>query len=260
MEPIKPHWAQPSHPDRLEIVANEAAFTSKSIALADFPPFAVFSKLTFPPCTTAEVATYATVQTGVSSHLDLNSDLLYINHSCEPSLIFDTSSLNVIVGPRGLKKGDELSFFYPSTEWHMAQPFKCLCGTPSCRGTISGARDMSPAQLEGVWINAHIRELIEQRDSAVAAANGTNGTTNGSSVTNGASDATAEALRDAITQAESVVASTRAALKTYLARGQAPAPKAAIVNGSGVEDPKAGLQRRGASARALAGEMGGDTN
>lgn len=87
MEPIKPHWVQPSHPDRLEIIANAAAFTSKSVALADFPPFAVFSKLSFPPCTPADSATYATVQMGVDSHLNLNSDLLYINHSCEPSLV-----------------------------------------------------------------------------------------------------------------------------------------------------------------------------
>lgn len=87
MEPLKPHWVQPSHPDRLQIIANEAAFTSKSVALADFPPFAVFSKLSFPPCTPADTATYATVQMGADSHLNLNSDLLYINHSCEPTLV-----------------------------------------------------------------------------------------------------------------------------------------------------------------------------
>lgn len=87
MEPLKPHWVQPSHPDRLEVVANPAAFTSKSVALADFLPFAVFSKLSFPPCTPADTPTYATVQMGPDSHLNLNSDLLYINHSCEPTLV-----------------------------------------------------------------------------------------------------------------------------------------------------------------------------
>lgn len=87
MEPLKPTWVQPSHPDRLQVIANPAAFTSKSVSLIDLPPFALFSKLTFPPCTPAESATYATVQTGVDSHLNLNSDLLYINHSCEPSLV-----------------------------------------------------------------------------------------------------------------------------------------------------------------------------
>lgn len=32
-------------------------------------------------------ATYATVQIGHDEHVNLNSDLLYINHSCEPSLV-----------------------------------------------------------------------------------------------------------------------------------------------------------------------------
>jgi len=47
----------------------------------------VFAELKFPPCTKAERPTYATVQMGRDEHLDLNSDLLYINHSCEPSLV-----------------------------------------------------------------------------------------------------------------------------------------------------------------------------
>lgn len=46
----------------------------------------------------------------------------------------------------------------------MAQPFDCLCGTPSCRGRIAGARDMTRAQLDGLWLNGHIRELLEERD------------------------------------------------------------------------------------------------
>lgn len=87
MAPITPHWQQPSHPDSLELVINEAEYSSKSLSKVTLAPFAVFAKLAFPPCTNAPEATYATVQTGRDSHLDLNSDLLYINHSCEPSLV-----------------------------------------------------------------------------------------------------------------------------------------------------------------------------
>lgn len=29
---------------------------------------------------------------------------------------------------RDIQPGDELSFFYPSTEWEMAQGFECKCG------------------------------------------------------------------------------------------------------------------------------------
>ncbi|CEJ79885.1 Putative Galactose-proton symport [[Torrubiella] hemipterigena] len=163
MAPLTPHWEQPSHPDRLELIVNEAEYSSKSISKISLPPFAVFSKLSFPPCTPANSPTYATVQTGKNTHLDLNSDLLYLNHSCEPSLIFDIGNMNVLVGPKGINPGDELTFFYPSTEWDMAQPFDCICSTPTCRGTISGARDMTSEQLDGLWLNNHIRELLDEQ-------------------------------------------------------------------------------------------------
>lgn len=88
MAPLTPHWQQPSHPDIQEVVVvNAQEFTTKSISRVSLPPFSVFAKFDFPPCTTASEPTYATVQTGRDTHLSLNSDLLYINHSCEPSLV-----------------------------------------------------------------------------------------------------------------------------------------------------------------------------
>lgn len=62
-------------------------FTTKSLSKITLPPYGLFAKLDFPPCISTEKATYATVQTGRNSHLDLNSDLVYINHSCDPSLV-----------------------------------------------------------------------------------------------------------------------------------------------------------------------------
>lgn len=63
----------------------------------------------------------------------------------------------------GLKAGDELTFFYPSTEWDMAQPFDCLCGHKECRGTISGAKDMAVDVMSKYWINPHIDELLQEK-------------------------------------------------------------------------------------------------
>lgn len=88
MAPLTPHWQQPSHPDIQEVViVNEAEFTTKSLSRVALPPFALFARFDFPPCTEASEPTYATVQMGRNRHLNLNSDLLYINHSCEPSLV-----------------------------------------------------------------------------------------------------------------------------------------------------------------------------
>jgi hypothetical protein len=74
------------------------------------------------------------------------------------------AAMSILAGPSGLQPGDELTFFYPSTEWSMGQAFDCFCGTKSCRGRISGAKHMSPKQLEGIWLNAFIRDLIAERD------------------------------------------------------------------------------------------------
>jgi hypothetical protein len=87
MAPLKPHWTQPSHPHFLQLIVSEAEFTSKSVSTASAAPFAVVAKLSFPPCALADEPTYATVQIGRNRHLNLNSDLLYLNHSCEPSLV-----------------------------------------------------------------------------------------------------------------------------------------------------------------------------
>ncbi|KAH8907082.1 hypothetical protein BR93DRAFT_927937 [Coniochaeta sp. PMI_546] len=212
--------------------------------------------MSFPPCTLADFPTYATVQFGRDKHLNLNSDLLYINHSCEPSLIFDTANLAIIAGPKGLKPGDELTFFYPSTEWSMSQAFDCLCGTPSCRGRISGAKDMTDAQLEGLWINGHIRELLEEQKTKAASANGT-----------AADDSTAQALKDALQHAEKVVIAARAALSSYV-QTAGSGYGLGYTNGSAAQFGVDGLsktgstngsQRRGPTSRELSGEMGGDT-
>ncbi|TGO58099.1 hypothetical protein BOTNAR_0187g00060 [Botryotinia narcissicola] len=165
MAPVKPFWSQPSHPHIQEVIygEDENGYTTKSISKVSLPPFAVFAKLEFPPCTDAPEATYATVQTGADTHLNLNSDLLYINHSCEPSLIFDVQNRTILTSHTGLTVGQELTFFYPSTEWSMSQPFPCNCATPSCVGEISGAGQMTAKALEGKWLSAHIRRALEEK-------------------------------------------------------------------------------------------------
>ncbi len=46
----------------------------------------------------------------------------------------------------------------------MAQSFDCFCATPSCKGRIAGASDMGEKQLEGMWLNGYIRDMLEERD------------------------------------------------------------------------------------------------
>lgn len=90
-EAVKPFWAQPSHGEIQEVRFASGGFMTKSYSKIHVPPFGLFAKLEFPPCTKAEKPTYATVQMGRNEHLNLNSDLLYINHGCDPSLVSATS-------------------------------------------------------------------------------------------------------------------------------------------------------------------------
>jgi hypothetical protein len=57
---------------------------------------------------------------------------------------------------RDIEPGEELTFFYPSTEWDMITPFQCLCGSSQCLKRIGGARYLSLNVLSRYFINQHI--------------------------------------------------------------------------------------------------------
>ena len=99
---------------------------------------------------------YLTVQVGDDQHIMLQPEhLQYINHSCDPNVFFDTSLLQ-IVALKVIEAGDEMTFFYPSTEWEMAQPFQCTCGTKACLGQVRGAAHLPPAVLSGYRVSPYI--------------------------------------------------------------------------------------------------------
>jgi hypothetical protein len=121
--PEIPAWVQPDLTRLLRVEHREGSFASLSRSLVTLPPGAVFARITNP---TPATCAYSSVQASETLHIELNCDLVYINHSCAPTLIFDMVAWEVRVNPdlqRGLREGDELTFFYPSTEWEMSQPF-----------------------------------------------------------------------------------------------------------------------------------------
>lgn len=100
-----------------------------------------------------------TLQASEDEHIELEpGELAFLNHSCDPSVFVDTAR-RVLVALRPIAPGDELTFFYPSTEWEMAEPFACLCGAPSCLGTMAGARQLPAKQLARFRLNPHIEAL-----------------------------------------------------------------------------------------------------
>lgn len=112
---------------------------------------------------TQTYATYLTVQTGASRHITLLPEFLqYINHSCLPNVFFDTSSMQLVC-LQPLQPGDEFTFFYPSTEWEMAQPFVCNCGNSACLQLINGASHLSVETLSKYKLTDFIRQQVKHK-------------------------------------------------------------------------------------------------
>lgn len=91
--------------------------------------------------------TYLTVQVGDNEHIELLPEYLEcINHSCDPNCFFNTTTME-LVALKEIAADEELTFFYPSTEWDMDQAFKCTCGSKHCIGLVKGARYLSSENL-----------------------------------------------------------------------------------------------------------------
>lgn len=119
--------------------------------------------------------------------------LLYSNHSCDPALeVFviepdaagqypsslpeqadapavDGGEYGVCLElrvrkDRNLKIGDDMDWFYPSTEYHSPRPFECRCGAPEgiCIGMQRGGKFLSNEVLSRYHISPHIFYLREQ--------------------------------------------------------------------------------------------------
>ncbi len=101
--------------------------------------------------------TVTSVQVGIDEHID-GPPTLYLNHSCEPNVFVDASTLTV-VALRDIRPGEVIQFFYPANEWQMSSPFACTCGTKSCLGVISGAGQLDAEVLRRYRLNEHIQVL-----------------------------------------------------------------------------------------------------
>jgi hypothetical protein len=108
-------------------------------------------------------ASYLTVQVDATTHILPRPEFLEcVNHSCDPNVAFDMAQM-ALVAVRELQAGDELVYFYPSTEWTMAQPFPCGCGTARCLGTIDGAESLPREVLEWYALSPYIRATLAAR-------------------------------------------------------------------------------------------------
>lgn len=107
-----------------------------------------------------ETPNYLTVQVGDNKHITLiPSFLQYTNHSCSPNVFFDTTAME-LVALKDIESNEEFTFFYPSTEYDMAQPFICFCGSQDCLRNIRGARYLSRDIQNKHRFTDYIKQLL----------------------------------------------------------------------------------------------------
>lgn len=61
----------------------------------------------------------------------------YVNHSCDPNVCFSKDGLHYMT-LRDIRAGEELFFDYSTSENDPHWSMMCLCGSPKCRGAVTG--------------------------------------------------------------------------------------------------------------------------
>lgn len=164
LDDMAPLVQTPSFPELVEVDVREGSFLSSLLARRNFGAGERLATLT--QCVFDKPKRYTSVQYREDGHFELCSEFVYMNHSCDPSAALDVNERDDIHvrALREIKAGEAVTFFYPSTEWDMDQPFDCTCGASNCLGRISGAKQLSVDQLkERGFVNNHILTMKRQR-------------------------------------------------------------------------------------------------
>lgn len=66
----------------------------------------------------------------------------FINHSCEPNCLL--SGGVILVAARDIEAGEEITYDYATSDGSDYDEFECVCGSPCCRGKITGNDWMLP--------------------------------------------------------------------------------------------------------------------
>jgi hypothetical protein len=89
-----------------------------------------------------------------------DGSMLYINHSCDPNCAIQGQI--VFVAMRDVEAGEELSHDWATTD-DMDYVIDCNCGSPECRGTVTGKDWMNKdlQQRYKGWFCWHVQRKID---------------------------------------------------------------------------------------------------
>jgi hypothetical protein len=111
------------------------------------------------------------VQIGYQLHIDLNhgvpmEEILdryfwrFMNHSCDPSTVVRERE---VFAAREIKPWEPVTFNYNTTEWALAEPFVCGCGSAHCLGRVQGYRFLDANQRTQLGpVAPHMARYLEE--------------------------------------------------------------------------------------------------
>ena len=145
--------------DFVQVIENTSTKQRSLHALTPVKKDAVICK--FYASQVLDSPSYLTLQVGVRQHITLLPEFLqYSNHSCDPNIFFNPVSMEILA-LKDIEVNEEFTFFYPSTEYDMAQPFLCYCGSGNCLQNIKGAKYLSIVVLEKYRLSDFIKEQLQ---------------------------------------------------------------------------------------------------
>lgn len=113
------------------------------------------------------IPTRYSIQVGAKLHLD--PDFLgderesarrffwrFLDHACEPNVRITDREVFAV---RDIAAGDPVTFHYCTTEYDMAAPFDCLCGSKKCMRVVRGAKHLTAEQRKPLakWMADYLR-------------------------------------------------------------------------------------------------------
>ena len=104
-----------------------------------------------------------TIQVDEAKHLHIENHIgVLLSHSCSPNTRFSAEQPGIFA-IAAIRTGEELAFNYLCTEWDMAVPFECRCGSELCHRTIGGFRYLTAADRRMLEPNTlpYLRKRME---------------------------------------------------------------------------------------------------
>ena len=152
------------------------ARTGEDFRLLASRPIVAGERILFMEGETSRTPTRHSLQIGEELHLDLVGphaleEVLdryrwrFLNHSCDPNTVVRGRELFAL---RAIGPWEELTYHYATTEFDMAEPFPCRCGSPACLGEIRGFRHLPPSEQRRLQplLAEHLRRRLEEGQEA----------------------------------------------------------------------------------------------